>query len=179
MSLRAIAYGIGLLMVLVGLPAVVNPSCWRRAMEAFPRSEKPAWFFTAIDLLWVAYIVLHAQLGRFDVLKPLIYVLTPVSFFLLIKFLDELLAPRALGGLMLLAATPIFNAARWHDSDWRFVVTVWTYGIVIVGILLVLNPYRFRQMASFWMANNERCRMGGAMKVVFGIAVLFLAYRFY
>jgi hypothetical protein len=91
-------------LTLAQLPLFWRP-CWR--YRAFPPAG-PARFRAAVmafPQLWRGgsvgrvpgmggWVILHASLGRFDFLKPYVYAAGPCVF-LVIKFMDELLAPRA------------------------------------------------------------------------------------
>jgi hypothetical protein len=178
-KLALIATVLGAFIMIVNLPAVVAPSLFRRAALWFPRSKAPAWLLTAFDLAWVAWVMLHAYLGRFEFLKPAIYAAAPIACVLLIVFLDELLAPRALGGLLLLIANPVLAVARWHESEWRLVITVIAYAWVVAGMILVLMPYRFRSVADFVTRTNRRCVLLGLVRVALGACVLFLGLKVY
>jgi hypothetical protein len=178
-SLATISSIVGVILIIMALPAVLIPISWRMLLERFPRNTTAAALLTAVDLTWIALIVFNAHLGRFEVYKPALYLVTPAAFFLLLKFLDELLAPRALGGFLLLAANPILNAARWHDSEARLVMTSLAYVFVIVGTILVLSPYRFRLWLLFWHANPTRARIGGLLGLALGVLVIILGLRVY
>ncbi|HBA84624.1 MAG TPA: hypothetical protein DCZ95_11060 [Verrucomicrobia bacterium] len=178
-SLAQIASAVGCFILLVNLPAIFAPGKFLQTAKAFPRSKIPAWTLTALDLFWVAWIVLHASLGRFEFVKPALYVAAPLAFLLIAVFMDELLAPRALGGLLLLAANPVLAAARWHPSTWRLAMTVMAYAWVVVGIALVLSPYRFRQAVEWVNPTVERCRAWGMVRCLVGAAVLFLGLVVY
>ncbi len=180
MSLLAIiACLIGGALILSGVIGLAVPAGLRRVMLAFPRSRVMAWVLTAADLAWVTWIIHSAYLGRFEVLRPAIYIGAPIAFLLIVFFVDELLAPRALGGLLLLLANPVLNAARWHESAWRLVVTVIAYAWVVAGIVLVLSPYRFRHVAEFVTKTESRCRAAGAIRLAAGAAILFLGLKVY
>lgn len=170
--LSQVACAIALVIMAVNAPCLLWPPAVRRAAAAFPRSRVPAWLLIALDLAWVAWIVLHAELGRFDWVKPYIYAAAPAAFFLIVFFMDELLAPRALGGLLLLAANPVIRAARWHESDWRWVIMVVAYVWAVAGIVLVLSPYYFRRVAEWAHRTDGRCRLLGALR--FGLGLLLL-----
>ncbi len=169
----------GGVIVAVNLVCVVAPAQMREALRQFPRSRLPAWVLLAFDVTWVTWVMLHAPLGRFEPVKPWLYAAAPAAFLLMAVFMDELLAPRALGGLLLLVANPVLAAARWHESNWRLVMTVVAYIWVVAGISLVLSPFRFRQLVEFGAKTNERCRMGGLVRLAFGIFVLVLAFKVY
>lgn len=141
-------------------------------LDAFPRNRAAALALTLINVLWVAIMVYHAPLGRFEWIRPFLYVLAPATFVAVIVFMDELLAPRMLGGFLLLIANPVLNAARWHESSWRLVVTVLVYAWIVWGIILVLSPYRFRHSAEWTLAANRRAPVFGAL---FGIGVVLIA----
>jgi uncharacterized protein YjeT (DUF2065 family) len=179
MPLSTAAYLLGGVIMALHLPALLAPGWLRVQLRALPRGRIPARLFTGAALFWVAWIVFHAPLGRFDAYKPALFVLTPLAFFLITHFLDELLAPRALGGLLLLAANPLLNLARWHDSPLRLVVTVICYLAVVAGIILVLSPYRFRHAAEFGLRTDARGRWGGAAGVAIGLVLLWLGLNVY
>lgn len=178
-QLSVIACAVGIVIVVLNVPGVLAPGAFRRALGAFPRSWLPAWILTAFDLTWVCWVILHAELGRFEFLKPAVYFAGPISFFLIVIFMDELLAPRALGGLLLLIANPVLNAARWHDSPWRLVMTVLAYVWVVAGITLVLSPFRFRKVAAWMTATDARCRGLCLARAVAGAAILVLGLKLY
>jgi uncharacterized protein YjeT (DUF2065 family) len=178
-SLAQIACAIGILILLINIPAVMAPEKFIQAAKAFPRNKMAAWVLTALDLFWVSWIILHANLGRFEFIKPAIYLAAPLSFLLIAVFMDELLAPRALGGLLLLMANPVLSAARWHPSVWRLVLTVLAYVWVVVGIMLVLSPYRFRQMVEWVNSTPTRARALGFVRCLLGVILLGLGLAVY
>jgi hypothetical protein len=166
-------------LVLTQLPAALRPERYQRVASAFPRNEWAGWILCAVALSWTALIVLHAPLGRFEEWKPALYFVAPGAFVLMVFFLDELLAPRALGGLLLLVANPVLNIARWHPSNLRLVVTVVAYLLVVAGILLVLSPYRFRQATEWSCASRGRCRAVGTVGVALGTVLVVLGLTVY
>ena len=178
-SLAITACVVGAIIILAHIPAVLAPDHFRRALLAFPRSRWPGWALTLFDLAWVSWVIYHASLGRFEFLKPWLYLAAPLSFFLIVFFMDELLAPRAFGGFLLLVANPVLIAARWHESNWRWVMAVIAYVWVIGGIMLVLSPYRFRQIAETASKTPLRCRVGGAVRLAVGVGLVILALTVY
>lgn len=179
LPLSIIACALGCFIMAVNLPAVLVPTFFRRTATGFSRNAPAAWILTAIAVVWVAWIILHAALGRFEPLKPLVYVLAPLSFFAMVFFMDELLAPRALGGLLLLMANPVLNSARWLDTPWRLVMVVIAYVWVIAGITFVLSPFRLRQAAEWGTKSDFRCILGGSIRILVGAFVLFLGLKVY
>ncbi len=130
------------------------PDHVRRWAVAFPRNRWAAMILTAVALFWVVQIVHHARLGRVEPVKSWLWPMWPVATATLVTFMDELLAVRALGGLMLLAMNPLLRAGRLHPSQWTPVVAVMAYAVIIAGLAWILGPYRFRQWIS-WCASPK------------------------
>lgn len=165
----ALLGGLGLL---AGVVLLRFPSALRAGLLAFPRSKWPGWILTAICLFWVSWVMSHAALGRFEALKPLIPILAVLAFAAIVWFLDELLSPRALGGLLLLVANPMLNGVRWADSAWRFVPAVIAYAWVIAGCALMLHPWLFRQLAERYLRSDGAVRLAGWGKLLAGAVLL-------
>jgi hypothetical protein len=170
---------VGICAIILGLMLMIMPGACRAYIPRLGRHLPTAWTLAAIDLLWVAWIVNNASLGRFDAFKPGLYIVTPLCFFLVIRFVDELLGARALGGLLLLMANPVLNAARWLDTPWRFVMTILAYGWAVLGMALTLSPYLWRRWTAPLLANDVRARIVGAFHILSGFGFLFLAWSVY
>lgn len=147
---------------------LVFPARVRAGLQAFPRSKWPGWALTAAGLFWVAWVVQHAALGRFESLKPLVPFAGVLVFGAMVWLMDELLAPRALGGLLLLLANPVLNAVRWADSAWRFVPAVIAYAWVIAGCAFMLYPWLFRRWTARFIENPGWLRLAGRGKLLAG-----------
>ena len=164
----------GILLVLAalafaaGATLLVFPAQVRAGLQAFPRSKWPGWALTAAGLFWVAWVVQHAALGRFEGLKPLVPYAGILVFAAMVWLMDELLAPRALGGVLLLLANPVLNAVRWADSAWRFVPAVIAYAWVIAGCAFMLYPWLFRRWSARFVERPEWLRRAGWGKLLAG-----------
>ncbi len=177
-SLASVSWISGAACLIVGAALLARPEPVRRLLAAFPRNRPAAWVLAAAALAWVAWIVYHARLGRFDALKPWIGLAGMVTYGLMVVFMDELLAPRALGGLVLLVANPMLQAARVHDSPWSVVVSAFTYVLIIAGIGWMLGPYRFRRWTS-WLTDGARARATGSVLAALGLLLAGLAATVY
>lgn len=170
--LGGLLVALGALGVLAGAGAWLFPAALRAALEAFPRSKWPGWMLTAVCVFWVAWVVDHAALGRFAGLKPLIPFVAVALFAGMVWLLDELLAPRALGGLLLLVANPMLNGVRWADSAWRLVAVLLAYAWVVAGCVLLLHPWAFRKLAGLFAASDGRLRRAAGVKLLAGAILL-------
>jgi len=170
---------LGILALASGAAAWRMPGRVRAGLYAFPRSVWPGRILAAIDLVWAAYALSRMHLGMFDAWKVHLFWLTPVAIVLSILYLDELLSPRALGGLLLLAAGPVLNSARWHPSDWRLVMTTLAYLWIGFGLLFLLSPWWFRRITVRIAQRDSFVRFCGAVKAAAGLGLILLALRVY
>ena len=164
--------GLGALGVAAGIFAAGRPAAVCAGLQAFPRSKSPGWILAAIGTFWACWVIFHAALGRFEVVKPLIPVLGVATFAAIVYFLDELLAPRALGGLLLLVANPLLNGVRWADSPLRFAVVLIAYAWVVAGCVLMLHPWAFRRTCEKFAATAAAVRRIGWAKALGGAILL-------
>ena len=159
---------LGVLGLALGVVLARFPAAARSALQTFPRSKWPAWLLTAACLFWVAWVVQHAALGRFEGLKPFVPVAALALFAGMVWLLDELLAPRALGGLLLLVANPMLSGVRWADSAWRYAIVLLAYAAVLAGCALVLHPWIFRRACERLLPTDAAVRRSGWVKLIGG-----------
>jgi uncharacterized membrane protein len=177
LSFWAVLLG-GILVVLFGL-ALVLPEMFRNGCRKFLRSRSAAWVLVTADICWSAWLLYNEPMPRLEDYKPWLWLAAPVSILLIGFFVDELLAPRALGGLMLLTAAPVLFAARFNPSSWRLFMSVFGYVIVIAGIVFVLAPYQFRNLTGAWFASGARRLTGTCLGLLAGAAMLALGLLVY
>lgn len=183
-GLQMAGWLIGALSLLGGLLCLRAPERVKQWMIKFPRSRTPGRVLVTVDLVWSALLIHAMYLGAFDQAKPLLWVLTPLLIFLCIRYMDELLSPRALGGLLLLAAGPLLNLARFHPTPmdptpWRLVITTLCYVWIVYGLWLLCAPYTFRRLNTWWLRRDPQLRAAGVMKLAFGIALIIISTLFY
>lgn len=183
-GLQIAGWLIGAAGVAGGLFCLARPERVKAELAAFPRSRTPGRVLLAIDLIWAALWINRMYLGSFDRFKPLLWVLTPLLIVLCIRYMDELLSPRALGGFLLLLAGPLLNLARFHPSPldptpWRLAMTTLCYLWIIYGLFLLCTPYTFRKTVEWWLRFDPNLRLAGSLKLLFGIAFLLISTLFY
>ena len=144
----------------------------QRALAAFPRSRPAAWILTAIDLAWVVLIMRGASLGPFDILKPYLPLIGIAAYAAILWGIGELLAVRALGGLLLLLGDPILDAVRWTGGYWPIAVAILAYILVIIGAIWVLWPWTFRKTHERLTKTPLRWRLWSALWLTLGLVFL-------
>ncbi len=155
------------------------PGKSRAALKAFPRHRFGGAFLACAALSWCTVLLMQSNLGFLEKYKPLLLLIAPIVFVLIVFFVDELLAPRSLGGLMLLVPAPILVAARWTDSPWRYFALVSAYAMVIKGISLILNPYLLRKWFELLAGTDKGCRIWGFTGLAYSLVWIVLAFTVY
>lgn len=174
MKFSTMVLALGGLHAVLGAWWLAAPDSARTAVERFPRHRLAGWILAAVALVWAGSNVYHAELGRFSYVKPWLFGAVPAVVLLVGFFMDDLLAPRALGGLMLLAAAPLLKAARFHESSLALTVTVLAYVWVVLGMAWVLGPYRFRRWLAPLSGVPGRLRAAGTALVAAGLGYVAL-----
>ena len=179
MTLQVIASICGAVFGIIGLWMMLAPVQFRRRQQAFPRQLWVAILLSTADMIWVGLLLVHMPMGVVDIIKPYLVVLVPLVIVLLNVFMEELLAVRAFGGLLLLVAAPMLDAARFHPSRWSWLVSGLAYVLILKGIVLVMSPYQFRRISGRWVARDFQCRVWGGVYMALAIVLLALAASVY
>ncbi len=119
------------------------------------------------------------EMGEFSSFRrPLLFAL-PVGFVLVIWFVNEFLAVRALGILCLLAAEPLLEAAFLRYEMSRLLVTVFAYILIVLGLFWVTMPYLMRDQVQWFTRSKGRWVGLHILELAYGAALLFCAFTRY
>ena len=158
---------------------VVMPARTRSWLVEFPRSKWAGRLLAFAGMAWTEYLFLTIPLGQFEKARPGLCVMVPVALVLIVKFMEDLLAARALGGILLLVPAPMLAIARWHESPWRLVIVVIAYIMVIKGVVLVLSPHMFRKTVEFGLRSDAACRAWGGLGLAVACSIVALGLTVY
>lgn len=159
--------------------ALLSPTKFKEITEKFPRNKWVGRLLATAAFVWSAWLVSKMPLGSFEYLKKYLFIVTPAVIGMSFLYLDELLAPRALGGLLLLCPVPIMQAAVLNPSGWSRVMSFVAYILVIKGMLLVLSPWNFRRVTARIVSSKIRCRIFGALGMAVDLLLVGLAVFVY
>lgn len=177
--LSGLSLMLGSLFGVLSAGLILKP-CQSTAFAArFHRSRITGALLACIALSWSTILLIRMNLGFLEVYKPLLLFLAPASFMLTVLYVKDLLAPRALGGLLLLIPSPVLDAARWHESPWRYFAVVSAYVMVVSGLILVLHPYMARKWTDRLLHSLTAARSTGAILGVYALIWLVLALTAY
>jgi hypothetical protein len=165
LSMRTVGIALGIAMVLGHVWALVRADVAKAAAKEFPRHRVTGIALLAVCLCWSWFLVSHMDMGEFYGWRRWLMMILPVTFFLVITFVPEFLAVRALGTLMILAASPVLHAAFLQPQMSRLLLPILAYAWAIGGMFLVGLPYLLRDWLE-WLSKTEgrwkAAAMGGA-----------------
>jgi hypothetical protein len=144
LDLRLLSLLAGIWLILSHGFALLAPAPVQRWLRKFPRSKPAGMFLLAIDSLWALLIVSTMDLGEFTYLRTILIIAIVIATFLTFRYVDEFLAVRAFGILLLLLAEPLLEAAFLKPQLGRLLLVLFAYIIALLGMFWVGLPYLLR-----------------------------------
>ncbi len=174
MPLSCWSYLLGIFCLLIGVPIVVAPDAMSRMYRAFPRNRLAAGLLNVVAWIWAGYALWTMGLDIIEPYKRLIpfavLVCIPLSWF----WLENLLACRALGALLVLFPYELLHVARVHPSPWRLVVVAVAYACIVKGMILLLYPWKLRQTVVWLSDRKVLFRLAGGVQILLGLGLVIL-----
>ena len=177
LSLHTAGLIAGALLAVLSLLAIFLPI--HDFLPRFPRSRVAGAILLTIDLIWSFWLLATMEMGEFANFRRPLLIILPVGFVLVLRFVDEFLAVRALGILCLLAAEPLLDAAFLRPETSRLLVTVLAYVLIVKGLIWVTMPYLLRDQIAWGTRSPERWRLLSGLSFAFGAAILVCAFVAY
>ena len=176
-KLSTLSIGLGLFMTAVNLFGLLKPSEFKNAVRKLPRSVPLGYVFMLSATAWFMWNVKSESLSDFESLKPYLFTLFIAVGVGSCFFVQDFLAVRGLAVLMLLLGKLMVDTERWVETDWRWVIAVWAYLLVLAGMWFTVSPWRLRDLLYWATANEKRIRFGSALRFAFGVFVAFLGFK--
>lgn len=177
LSLQTAGLIAGGLLVALSLLGLVFPA--RNFLPRFPRSRTAGATILTIDLVWSFWLLATMEMGEFSNFRRPLLIALPIGYFLVLAFVDEFLAVRALGILCLLAADPLLEAAFLRPQLSRLLVTGLAYLMIVAGLLWVTMPYLLRDQITWSTKHSGTWRVVAGAALVFGVAIVACAFSYY
>jgi glucan phosphoethanolaminetransferase (alkaline phosphatase superfamily) len=175
-KLSTLSICLGLLLAARGLFGLLNPARFAAAARKFPRSLPIGYMLTLAGTAWFVWNVSHEPLADFERLKPFLFTLFIGVGLGTCFFVQDFLAVRGLSVLFLLLAKLMLDAQRWAESEWRLVIAVWAYLLVLAGMWFTISPWRLRDLLQWGTANETRIRVASGLRLAFGLFVAALGF---
>ena len=174
MKLWILALLLGLAVALPQLYGLMNPAGFREAVRKFPRSEPWGWALMLLGTAWFLWNLQNERISDFEAFKPYMLVGFGAVGLGTCVFVRDFLAVRGLAIVLLLLAKLMVDTARWAHSEWRLVIVIWAYGLVVAGIWFTISPWRLRDLIDWATRTDRRVRLGSGLRLAFGLFVVIL-----
>lgn len=174
MSISLLAYLLGGLAIAMALAGLLLPKALQSGLAQFPRNHLAGHLLAATASALAAREAFMMNMGGLSGMKSAIYLIAPLVYIGSVTCLKELLAARALGGVLCLIAVPVVKVAALSGAPAFQVITLTGYGWAIWGITLLLAPWKCRQLNEALLRSPKLLRVVLAAKLLFGLGLLYL-----
>ena len=179
LSLRTAGLLAGGFLLLVSVPGIALAGPVRSALARLPRSFAAGAVLLTIAFIWSFWILATMEMGEFSGFRRPLMIALPIGYVLTLRFVNEFLAVRALGMILLLAAEPLLEAAFLRHEQSRLFVTVLAYILIVKGLFWVTMPYLLRDQIAWASRNTAVWLSVNAVTLLYGATTLFLALTQY
>lgn len=169
----------GLLLMMLGLPMLLNHSACIATLKGLPRSRIAAYVFFTTGAAWFLYNVWHLSPADFGDFSTQLFIAFAIVAVLAFKCVPDFLAVRGLCILMLLSASPLLRAGYMNFEFWQ----IYFYKVLIyVGIALAIwlgaQPWRLRDFFAWLFIQPARTRAFGGMLTGYGLLLAGVAFTY-
>ncbi len=178
-SLQTAGLLAGAFLLLIALPSLLMQKAVRSFATKLPRSRLLGVVLLTAAFIWSFWLLSTMEMGEFSGFRRPLQIALPIGYLLVLRFVDEFLAARALGMLFLLAAEPLLNAAFLRYESSRLLVTVFAYILIVKGLVWVTMPYLFRDAINWAARSAGRWISLHAVALVYGAVLLVFAFTRY
>jgi hypothetical protein len=179
LSLRTAGFIAGTFLLLASLPGLFRPGLMQPLVKQLPRSRIAGVVLLTLTLVWSFWLIATMQMGEFSSFRRPLLIALPIGYVLVMLFVDEFLAVRALGILCLLAAEPLLEAAFFRYETSRLLVTVFSYLLIVAGLFWVTMPYLLRDQINWSTRSTPRWRLLHGIALCYGAVILAFAFTQY
>lgn len=188
LSLGTAGIAMGLILLLLHTLALAKPQACKKALCSVSYNVNAAKILLVFDFIWIFLLLfdqewnpLRMNLFDFNNARGILLLLCPVICGVLLYFnkKNELLFPRALGLLILLAVLVPLTAAFLKDPVTRLLIPCWCYPVLTAAMFWVAKPYLFRDWMEAFCARPKLYTIVNAIGAVWGAAILLCAICFW
>ncbi len=172
LSLQTTGLAAGILLLVSHAVALVNADGAMRFTKSLPRSRAMASLLLAAAAVWAFVMVRDLDLGEFSRLRSMMLIAIVAGAILSWMYVEEFLAVRALGMLLLLAAEPLLESAMLRNESSRLLLTLLAYLWATAGLFFVGMPYLLRDLIAWFTANPLRWKISCLGGIAYGAALI-------
>ncbi|MFV0336904.1 MAG: hypothetical protein ACK5LK_01495 [Chthoniobacterales bacterium] len=170
---------VGLLLLASHGLALLRPEATKSFLKKFPRNSFVGTLLLAIAAIWAFFLLGTMDLGEFARHRSTMQIATIVIALLTWFFVDEFLAVRSLGMLLLLAAELLLCSAFLEATPWRLLLVILAYAWIILGLFWVGMPYTLRNQITWITSSAIRLRLASLGGLAYGAALILASLIFF
>lgn len=179
MSLTAATLIPGLLLLVLGVPLLLNHSGYAAVLKAFPRSTGAAYVFFGAGAAWFLHAIWHLSPADFGEYRVYLFAGFLLIALLSFKSVPDFLAVRGLAAVILMGAMPLLDAAYMeYDKPQRLLMVSLVYLCLAGAIWLSAQPWRLRDFLGWVLARPERTRGIGGVLTGYGLLLAVAAFTY-
>jgi hypothetical protein len=177
MSLFAASLIPGLILIVVGMPLLLDHSGVKAAIKAFPRSASAGYLVFGAAAAWFLYNILHLSNADFGEYRYYLFVGFAGVAILAFKCVPDFLGVRGASALVLIGAAPFLDAAYMeYGRPQRLFMVSFVYVSIALAIWLGAQPWRLRDFFNWLFARPTRSRGLGGLFLAYGIVLCMAAF---
>lgn len=179
MSLLLATLITGLLLILIGVPLVMNVPAWNAVIKAFPRSRRAAYVLFTLGAAWFLYAIWHLSAADFGEFRVYLFIAFAAVAVLSYKCVPDFLAVRGLCTVILMGAMPLLTAAYMeYDKPQRLLMVSIVYVAIALAIWLGAQPWRMRDFLTWLFARPQRTQLVGGVLAGYGLLLAIVAFTY-
>ncbi len=179
MSLAAATLVTAALLLIVGLPLLLNHAGFAAVLKSFPRSVAASYLFFGAGAAWFLYAIWHLSPADFGEYRTYLFVGFAAVAVLSFKCVPDFLAVRGLATLILMGAMPLLDAGYMNFTHGRIVLyKIAVYLALAAAIWLGAQPWRLRDFFAWLFARPGRTRGVGGLCAGYGLLLAAVAFTY-
>ena len=171
-DLKTALLAVGLLLIAGHAFALLRPKTTRDFLHALPRSRSVGFFLLLIVAIWSWLLAKNIDLGEFSNWRPKLLIFIPIATVLTWLYVEEFLAARCLGMLVLLAAEPLLEAAFLRPEMSRLFLVTLVYVWVSFALFWIGMPYTLRDQIAWVSKSDSRWKAAAFAGIAYGALLL-------
>ena len=176
MKLSTLSVLLGLVLGLPQIYGLAKPAAFAAAVRKFPRSLPWGFALMLLGTCWFLWNLSQESISDFAAYKNVLFGGFAAVGIGSCIFVQDFLAVRGLGVVLLLLAKLMVDAGREKlpDTPWVLVIQTWAYALVVGGIWFTVSPWRLRDLLEWATANERRIKVGCGIRLAFALFVVAL-----
>ncbi|QQY09371.1 MAG: hypothetical protein JMM76_01550 [Candidatus Xiphinematobacter sp.] len=163
---------VGAFLLLFHVAALLLKKDFGKWMQKFPRSRGWGSILLSMAATWTFLLVRRMDLGEFTNLRTIVLGSVAIAALLIWLLLQEFLAARSTGLLILLAADPVLNACILWPKSYRLPLVALTYICILCALVWSSMPFLMRDQIAWLTASSWRWNIAAGIGVIVGCCIL-------